>query len=245
MAFPAIVGSPVETSIVTAAATGSINLPTGTPGNLFVMLIRVTATVTITVTGFTELMTSNADASDDTTSIFIRAVDGTEGATVAADFSGVLVKVAAIVWEISGASDPATQAPQLSAISTGPTATEPDSLAVTPTGGAKDYLFGTFYTMEGEQTAIVLYPTNYTLGRAFQGTGISGAIGLNCTVGGAWRQLNSASDNPGVWDISGTTQNWSAWTIAVHPVAAVVAVLIAQERSIMRRVGGRVFGRVN
>jgi hypothetical protein len=216
MAFPAIVGTPVTTSIVTAAASGTINIPPGAAGNLLLMIVRIAPLSGISITGFTELYTGSDDPADDQTSILYRVMDGTEGSTTGYSF-GVTARASAICWEISGAISPSTQPPQLSTVATG-TATQPNSTAVTPAGGAKDYLYGVIYGMEGEQTGIdASNPANYTLGRQFIGTGTSGAVTGNCTVGGAWRQLNSASEDPGAWAVTGTLDDWSAWTIAIHP----------------------------
>lgn len=217
--------SPVDadraaTSVSTAVASPqNINLPGSiSAGDLLVMLIRTPGAVSITTpSGWTALVNNNtSDASDDTTSIYYKKATGSEGATQSVAFSGS-TKVAAVVWRITGAEDPATQAPEVSTTATG-TSTVPDPTTVTPTGGSKDYLFLWLGGWEGEQTSPPSSDMTNYVNETGASTGTGGAVTTNCGVGGASRQLTASSENPPVWAIS-VSDNWSAWAVAIHPPA--------------------------
>ena len=219
MAFP-VVETTNTTNGTGASVSPVVNLPTGiVSGNLLIALFR-TADGTSGVgwpAGWTELIESTADASNDAIAIGYRQADGTEGTTITLTTSSA--KFAAIAYRISGAENPTTQAPQISTVVTG-TTTSPDPGSLSPTGGAKDYLWLWMGGWEGEQTSPPAgNPTNYTnpLG-ANSGTG--GAIPTNCRVASAQRTLNAVSEDPGFWTIS-VSDDWTAWTLAVHPTGTV------------------------
>jgi hypothetical protein len=135
------------------------------------------------------------------------------------------VKLAAITWRITGAENPSTQAPQVSTVVTGGSlANTAQSGIVTPTGGAKDYLFLTMMSSAGEGVSATGAPANYTN----LITANSGTVDTNTTnvcMAGASRQLNAASEDPGVFTHPGVVNGWSAYTVAIHPASAVVAFL--------------------
>jgi len=163
-----------------------------------------------------ELVEDASDASNDVTAIaYMTAVGDEDGLTF--NVTHGTGKMSAIVYSITGAKDTASQVPELSTVAIG-TSTLPDPTALTPTGGAKDYLWLWLGGWEGEQTTPpVSNPTSYTnpLGA---GTGISGIDSGNCRVASARRELNAVSEDPGSWTIS-ASDDWSAWVMAVHPVA--------------------------
>jgi len=99
--------------------------------------------------------------------------------------------------------------------------------------------------MEGEQTGVTTYPTGYTLGQLWADSGTAGAVTTNVTIGAAGKQATATSDDAGVWDVTGTLDDWSAYTVAFHPnipipaplafaAAAMMATPLAQPR---RRTG--------
>lgn len=215
MAFP-IVETTNTTNGTGASASPVVNLPTGiVSGDLLIVLFR-TAIGTAGVgwpTGWTELVESTADASDDAIAIGYRLADGTEGATITLTTSSA--KFAAVAYRISGAEEPATQAPQNSAAVTGTSAT-PDPGSLSPTGGAKDYLWLWMGGWEAEQTSPPAgNPTNYT-NPIGANSGTAGVIATNCRVASAIRSLNAVTEDPGSWTIS-ASDDWTAFTVAVHP----------------------------
>jgi len=211
---------PVDAARATTNGTGAgtsvtVNLPAGiVAGNVLVALHRCAVAGAIGwPTGWTELKDASVDAADDQQALAYRKADGNEGTTMTVTQGNG--KFASIVWRITGAEDPAVQAPEVSADATGTSAT-PDPASLTPTGGAKDYLWLWLGGWEGEQTSPPAgNPTNYSNpDGANSGTG--GAIATNCRVAGASRQLNAASEDPPSWTIS-VSDDWTAWTLALHP----------------------------
>ena len=224
--------SPVDaartpTNIATAIDPWTINLPGSiAAGNLLIMLLRSAAQGTgipISATGWTEQVFTVLDATDDETSIWYRWADGSEGATVSVDCSGI-VKGCGIVWRITGAENPATQVPELSTVAIGTTtANTASSTSAAVTGGPKDVLYLALMGLDGELNAPTAAPTNYVnLQTANSGT--AGAVATNCSIAGASRQiLASSSDDPGVFTHPAATTGWTAYTVAIHPAGVVAA----------------------
>lgn len=222
MTFPT-----VEATAITNGSTSAVNkvcnLPSGiVSGNLLILMLRSAGSPGdhSTPAGWTALVLNDtSDAADDTMSIWYRQADGNEGATVTVNGVGN-VKFAAISYRISGAENPTTQTPEISTVAFGDS-TLPDPSSLTPTGGAKDYLWLWMGGWDGETTSPPTgNPTNYTnpLGAD------SGTLGLpvtNCRVATAKRQLNASSEDPPSWTIS-AARLWSAWTVAIHPAPAVM-----------------------
>ena len=131
------------------------------------------------------------------------------------------VKGATIAWRITGAENPATQAPRgwddCRGRRTVANTCNPGS--VTPTGGSKDYLFIVMGGADQEVGAFTASPTNYSaITAANSGTG--GAAATNCIIGGASRQLTAASEDPGVFTHAAAVTGNTGITVAVHPAAA-------------------------
>ena len=111
---------------------------------------------------------------------------------------------------VSDAEDPGTQAPEISTGATGDSANgDPDG--VTPTGGAKNYLFIAVIGQDSNDT-IQGVPTNYSNFTAARAS--TGAAG--CAGGMGTRALNATSEDPGAFAIASSDQ-WLANTIAIHP----------------------------
>ena len=95
--------------------------------------------------------------------------------------------------------------PQAAAVETTGTSTTPDPPNLTPTGGAKDYLWIWAGGWEGEQTSPPAgSPTggNYANNIIGANSDTAGAVTTNCRVALATRNLNAASENPPAWTIS-------------------------------------------
>ncbi len=219
MAAAQIVGTPAESATTTAGTSHVVNLPAGAVGNLFLMILgkgSTSATINA-LTGWNELVDESQAWGG---YVAWRAVDGTEGATTTFT-SSASTKTTTIVFEISGAANPATRAPEISAVGTG-TSNAPDPNTVTPTGGAKDYLWITFFILgaAGEELDDDTWCNNAATGFGSLVQKASGTAGTNIGAYIAASSLasNAASMNA-VWPASTTDQSlaWRAWTIAVHP----------------------------
>lgn len=221
MAFPTVAArNSGETS--TVATSHTINLPTSISANQL-LILKVDYAVTgnsvdLTGSGFTAITNGAAEnVAGSTHGIFTayRWTDGTEGSTVSVATS-VATRVGHQTLRITGAENPSTQAPEAAASTVANNPPDPPNL--TPTGGAKDYLWiacgGQTYSDTNHQVNAA--PSNYTdltaISNASQGAGF-------CTGATAERQLNASSENPGVFGTVGTaTTGESAMvTIAVHP----------------------------
>lgn len=222
MAFPSI-RSQANTDGTGATATPVVNLPaTIRAGDTILVIHRcaVAGAIGWPDASWNELFDGSPDGSDDQFAAAWKKADGTEGPTIT--LSQTSGKFCSLSFSIRDAADPTLRAPELSTVATGTTPNEPDATTCTPTGGAKDYLWLTFFGMEGEQTGITAYPTNYTLGQSgLANSGTGGAVTTNVTAAGAARQANAASENAGVWDVTGTIDDWSAYTIAFHPAEVI------------------------
>jgi hypothetical protein len=203
-------------------------MPTSVNANdLLVVCGRVAGVGAVAVTGggWTISQTS-ADGSDDVTFWMYRntlALDTEDSATITVTHG--TFKMCAVSLAIAGAPDPATQAPQSATAFAANAVVDPPSL--TPTGGAKDYLWVGQYAFDGEQGTTpgngipsgAANPTNYSV-ISGAGTGTAGVAATNCQCALAYRQLNAASEDPSSWTAGAGTLNWEAYTIAVHPGAA-------------------------
>ncbi len=227
MAFPSIRSTATVTSQTGAATSHAVNLPaTVAAGDTIFVVVRcpVAGAIGWPDATWQELVDASPDAAVGQTGIAYKKADGTEGGTTitVTHASG---KLAGVAWSVQGAADPLLRAPELSTVAVGTTG-EPNATTCTPTGGAKDYLWITFFTMEGEQTGITAYPTNYTLGQTgLANTGTGGAVTTNATIAGAGRTNNAASEDAAVWDVTGTLDDSSAYTVAFHPAEPVPAPL--------------------
>lgn len=213
MAHPVAAGQQA-TGITTATTTPVLTLPGSiASGDLLFAVYRAAGAGAISwPAGWTELIENTSDGSDDVTAMAYRWADGTEGSTITLGSGSV--KGAGIVYRITGAMNPATQPPELSAVAANSTNT-PDPSTVTPTGGSKDYLFLWVAAYEGEQGTPGSPPTNYT-SVLTASSGTAGAVATNCRVTTAYRQLTAASENPGSIALS-AADDWTAWTVAIHP----------------------------
>lgn len=216
MAHPVDSARPT-TSISTAATSHNINVGSPVDGDLLVVAVRFAgAPGTVTFTGYSLLASDATDASDDTTAVWYRLADGTEGAS---DVLGTpnSVKLAAICWVIKGAELPQNVPPRISAVAIGTTAANTcNPNVITPSGATLDYLFLAFGGQDGEVGAYTAEPTNY-VNLAATNSGTGGAATSNVIIGGASRQLRAAGDDPGAFTHGAANSAWTAFAIAVLP----------------------------
>jgi hypothetical protein len=217
VAFP-VVAATNETAVTTAITSHVINLPTGiAAGNLLVIILdKGSSSATFNaLAGWTEIVDENLGNG---ITVWARQATGSEGSTV--EFtSSAGTRSASLAYRITGAIALATQAPELSTVATG-TSVNPNATTCTPTGGAKDYLWITFFGMAGEQadddTVVTTFPTNYTDNQLEKTCGVVGT-NLGGMIGAASRNLNAASEDAGAFTAVDNAA-WRAYTLAVHPV---------------------------
>lgn len=219
MAFPVDAGR--QPSSVGAVNTSHTVTLTGSiaAGNLLIIGFSYAITAnTVTWPGGWTAIPSGANeqtsGSSEGLASAYRWADGTEGASISVGTS-VGTRSASICWRITGAMNPATQAPEaLTAIGVNGQADPP---SLTPTGGAKDYLWLAIGA-NSSLTELTTAPTNYSNfdhAQALAGTGAA-----TSAIGGATRQLNAASENPGAFAGAEATSEWVGLTIAIHPAGA-------------------------
>ncbi len=200
MTFPVVEAT--NTSVTDPSSTShTVNLPAGVAaGDILIVFLQTSSTITGPVVfpaGWTGLY-SHAGASSAHSAAGWRKATGGESTVVLTTPDNA--RSTHNSYRISGAADPETdQAPE-AAVNTG--ANPPN---VTPTGGAKDYLWLTFNG--AITTGNAAPPTNYTDEVSRRGSGSA------CES--ARRELNATSENPGAWGTPGT--NPVSSTMAVHP----------------------------
>jgi hypothetical protein len=227
MAFPIVVDR-TETPFTSA---GDPLIPfTQTTGDLVVIFLSIATAQTITVDdGFTNLTNVNANFH-----IIYKILDGSEGGNVQVTL-GTNAKAAAIAYNIQGYHP--SQAPQISTVATG-TSTSPNATTVTPTGGAKDYLWISAFYMAGEEanddTWVNSAPTNFTnLLQVTSGTASTAAT--NCEVASAEFTSNAASMDAGAFSTDQSLA-WRAYTLAVHPDPITITRIHAQAQAKIVRI---------
>lgn len=218
MAFP-VVQQVVENSTPTAGTSHVINLPTATAGQLLLIILDKGSTAA-SVNAHASLTELLDEALANGLYIAYRWMDGTEPASYTLTTSAS-TRSASMAYRISGAENPATQAPQIGTTATGTSAT-PDPPAVTPTGGAKDYLWIPFVGMAGEEADDDTWsntpPTSYTPSPPRQkACGIAGA-NLGGLITSAERALNASTENPGTFNVD-VSAAWRAQTVVIYPAA--------------------------
>jgi hypothetical protein len=212
VAFPTVAAR--ATDVNSAATSQALNLPSGiSAGDLLIITIQVPQGVPQTITwpsGWTQLYNQANGGNNVQGAAAYRVADGSEGSTMTITLSGSST-VASVAFRITG-HDSAI-APQAGTVATG-TSSTPNPPSLTPTGGAKDYLW--IVCCASDTADVTAAPTNYS---NFTQPGALPDIGT------AERLLNAASEDPGTFTIAASDE-WVANTIAVHPAASATASLV-------------------
>lgn len=200
-----------------------VNVGSPAAGTLLIVFARFSSgtQTTTSMTGYTELARDTTDASDDTTIVWWRWADGTEGATDDITVQ-TTVKSAAICWLVTGATN---ATPNISTVAIGTTAANSaQSSSVAPAGAPKDTLYISMMGGDGEGGVATGAPTNYTnLVGVDSGTG--GAVTSNVIVNGASRQITaSSSDDAGAFTHPAFNAGWAAYAVAIPAPAAAAAI---------------------
>jgi hypothetical protein len=213
MAFPSIRDRALSNS-TSNGNNQTVNLPSLVIVNdIILIILRVSSAGVIGwPVGWTELFDSTADGSNDRMAAAYKFANGSEGGTTINVTSGNGKFVADCV-AVQG-----TNGVTLGTIAVGNNPSQPNAGNCNP-GTAQDFLWFTFYGMEGEQTSISFYPSSYILGQSgIITTSTAGSPQSNCTMGTAARQLNASAQDAGVWNVTGGIRDWMAGTIAFHPI---------------------------
>ena len=220
--------SPVDaartpTNVSTAADPWSVALPASSASELLFLYVRVSAELPVTPSGWTRLGSLVSDASDDTSAIYYRWTDGSEGVALSFEISAS-AKGAAIAYRITGAENPSTQPPVTAAGFSSGTGANPDfssNAPSPPAGSPTDFLFICVCGMDGE-TQSFTEPAGYAnLQQADSGTG--GSAATNVRIAGASKQATATEDDPGAWTVAAPQSGWSGITVAFYPGAASLA----------------------
>ena len=230
MASPVDAGR-ATTSVSTGADPWTVNLPGSiASGDLIVIWLCNQGAANFNLpSGYSWLLQNRAQpTSGDVLSIIYKRSAGGEAGTLSVDLTAA-VKGAAIAWRITGAADPATQAPELSSAhdTTGSNSANPPSIS--PTGGSKDYLFLVLGEMDGENAtgfSHSVYVNDQT-----PNSGTAGAAGTNLWIGGASRQATTATEDPATWTHGLANSGVTAYTVAIHPAGAQAYTLDCQPGS--------------
>ena len=211
MAFPQVADT--NTSIETGNETShTVSLPANiSEGDLLLIFFATDGDNTISNwDGFTELA-SESNSGWAFLAIAYKKATGAEGASITVVTTSA-EESAHAAYRIEGAEDPGIQAPNVSAKAEG-ASDSPNPNSVTPVGGAKDYLW---IAAEGhdEDKGPISYPTNYNDNQITAESSVS----YGCTISVGSRENNAVSDDPDAFLIDGTDQ-WVAFTVAVHPAA--------------------------
>lgn len=213
MAFPAVVQTSVSTEDASNVTSHTVDMPAGiTDGNLLIVVFGDDGSTTISWPGGWTEIAERANASNCEMSVAYRVAGASEPSTITVT-TGAAQRSSHCVYEISGAEDPATQAPQIDTTAIG-TSTAPNAASLTPTGGAKDYLYISAMVSDRNRT-VDGFPTNCPDSQINQNGG--GANSASCAM--ASDQVNASSFDPDAFTISASDE-WVAATIAVHPGAS-------------------------
>jgi hypothetical protein len=227
-------GSDVNTH--TASLPGTLG-----SGNLLILAVVIDgASGTITPpTGWSDLITgftNNAGGNNVHGAVWYKVSEGNEGSTVTFDTLNAQRSVHKS-WQISGHDS--GQAPQGTGVGDAGTASNSaDPPSVTPTGGAKDYLWLAVGGKDRGGSTFTGFPANYTnTGEVNQSATDTGGV---CIAWGR-RALNASSEDPAAFTFPSTVRNTVAMTIAVHPAAAGAG---GGVNKLIGKFGGKLVGKV-
>ncbi len=199
-----------------ANTTVVVDLPAGiTAGELLIIHIACDCWAGQTLTtpaGWTEIL--GTGVSDLFSYTYTKTASGSEGSSVNITASAINASFAHVAMRISGW----TGTPTAAEATGGLTVLNPPN--VTASWGSDENLFialGSAQNSTDSSFVITAAPTNYS-GLVVSDTAVTVAAGA------AFRELTSASDNPGTMAYSGGSPNeWVGATIVVQPAAAAVA----------------------
>jgi len=213
MAFP-VLSSATDTDFAFTVTSMAVNLPASiSSGDLLVAFSELRNSGTWTVpSGWTEAAAQLGGASVGELTFFYKIADGTEGST-ATWTAGTGSSAAWQTYKITGWHG---TTPPEAATTSGDYSTQPNPPSLTPSWGAADTLWvevaGNTATVNLTTGASISY-SGYTLNTASGG-------GAQCQVSSAYRENNTATEDPGEMANAGFIRYWAAMTIGIRPSAA-------------------------
>lgn len=217
MAFPTVqsTASSVEAS---APTSHTVDLPGSiSTGDFLLVFFGVALPDGVTVTwptgdGWAELAWAHFDGGGDAgVSVGYKEADGGEGSTITVT-TNTGTNSCHLAYRITGHEDPSTQVPEATTASN--SNSQIDTPDLTPTGGAKDYLwFSAGGKSVGNELGVMSAPTNYT--NLFEHADGGGSAGIHTIA--SRRELNASSENPGAYSGGAATAEWGGVTVAIHP----------------------------
>lgn len=202
----------------TAVSSHDVSLPTGVvSGDLLIVIFGIqTSSASASATwpsGWTEFFNVTAG----TSSVLFHAggyrlADGSEGSTIVVSTS-VNGQSAHNSYRITGAENPSIRAPEAATTSSDVSGSTIDPPSLTPTGGAKDYLWLVTASARGGKT-VTGVPANYgNLIEIYSTTGLAASVSTHSMR----RELNAVSEDPSTLTFDSAATRRAAATIAVHP----------------------------
>ncbi len=213
MTFPVI-----ETEATTVRHNGTFNwgaqnMPAGiVAGDLLVAIVSCDGparNMTFSGSTWTEIYEESPDLKT-TISIAYREATGGDTLNLACN---QFEAGCCLVLRISGAEDPATQAPEVSAGAQSPSSTTFSPLSLTPSGGAADFLWLAIASTENPTVGFTSGPASYT------SSSVGGNNAAATRLSSGRRSLNAASEDPGDFTFP-SASNHIGVTMAVHPAGA-------------------------
>jgi hypothetical protein len=204
MAFPTVAAR-ADSQTTTGNMNHTVSLPTGiVNGNKLIVAFVCDGQETPGwPAGWTQIAIRSTTGL--TTECRERAADGTEGATITVTTTAA-AEAGHRSWRITGHH---ASSPTEGDTSSGAAGTTADPPNLIPSWGADDTLWIAVAGRDINTATISSYPTNYTDGF----TGQNGRV-----ISTAERQLNAASEDPGVFTYTGSVLSRNA-TLAVRPAA--------------------------
>lgn len=229
MSFPQSLSTPGgnsggNTTSHTVLLPGSIQA-----GDLLIAMFGTDGTPTVTFPGGWTTIFSQSNGFNKLV-VAYRFADGSEGGSISVTTSSSEGS-AHTVYQVR--NHDSGNPPEVAAVSDG-SSTNPNPGSLSPSGGAKDYLWLAVQANDDGTRSVSSYPSSYSGGRNdrwSQGQGVG--------VGSAHRSLNAASEDPGTFTLSGST-SWLATTLAVFPPERTATDLVSTTDAV---VGSAVFGR--
>jgi hypothetical protein len=220
MAAP-VVASTAVTNISTAADPWTVNMPASiAAGDLLLYFIRIAGNVSMTNPTGTDLIRQDlSDASDDIQNIYGKIATGSEGATEQIQLAST-AKGACIVARITGAARTGTWGSGGSIVECAAahtnigTTANANPNAITPTGGAKDYLYMVMLGMDHETATFSAGPAGYGApAPVTANSGTAGAVATNCQIAIAGKgTTGTTTEDPGGWICSAPTTGFCSMT---------------------------------
>lgn len=220
-----VVESRATSSTDTSSTSHSVTLPSGIAANDLIVLIGVAYPIAgytwTPPSGYTGLDNTPANAEP---ALWYRYADGTESGSVTFT-SSTAGQSTWVAFRISGAENPAIQAPEAgtaaSAISAAP---NPPSLS--PTGGSKNYLW---IAAAGYLDGLVASaaPASYSNLQTDNSGGTTALVDVGIST--AERSVAGASEDPGAFTGNTSANGGWAQTFAIHPASTTNARLNATE----------------